>query len=276
MNSKNEEDFIIDDSAIINEKKIKGENLSFSKIKIIKEKGESSICEIIKDNGYGSGFFCKIKYEKKEEINCLITNNHVITRYMLLNKDNIEIKLKNEIKKISLNKYRRLWTDEKIDFTCIEIIEEDKMIEMIKPFEIDDNCYIKEFDNKEEYKKRGIVLPSIGSTKEIELGQGIIYNIKNNKDMFVHDCNTEAGFSGGPILLINNLKIIGIHKGYESKINKNIGIYLKEIINNIKREKEIYGKNIINCIIDLKLNEIEKNILLFNSSEKNKKEIKNN
>ena len=68
MNSKNEEDFIIDDSAIINEKKIKGENLSFSKIKIIKEKGESSICEIIKDNGYGSVFFCKINYEKEKYI----------------------------------------------------------------------------------------------------------------------------------------------------------------------------------------------------------------
>ena len=65
MNSENEEDFFIDDSAIINEEKIKGENLSFSKIKIIKEKGESSICEIIKDNGYGSGFFVKLNMKKR-------------------------------------------------------------------------------------------------------------------------------------------------------------------------------------------------------------------
>ena len=134
MNSKDEEDLFIDNSAIINEKKIKeGENLTLSKIKIISEKGESSICEIIKDNGYGSGFFCKIKYEKKDTY-CLITNNHVITRYMLLNKNYIEIKFKNEIKKIFINKYRRIWTDEKIDFTCIEIIEEDNIIEMINPF----------------------------------------------------------------------------------------------------------------------------------------------
>ena len=138
---------------------------------------------------------------------------------MIICKDNIEIRVNNEIKRISLNGNRRIWTDEEIDFTCIEIKEEDKIIEKENMFEIDENNYNKEYDI-EEYDKRGIVIPSIGVTKEIELPQGVIYYIEKNKEMFWHNCNTEPGFSGGVIILIRNLKIIGIHKGYEKKIKR--------------------------------------------------------
>ena len=45
-----------------NEEKVKkGNNLTLKKTKILYEKANKSICEIIKDKGYGSGFFCKIK-----------------------------------------------------------------------------------------------------------------------------------------------------------------------------------------------------------------------
>ena len=101
----------------------------------------------------GTGFFCKIKYLNKE-IYCLITNDHVITKFILLNKEYIKIRLNNEIKKISLDLYRRIWNDEELDFTCIEIIEEDNIINKIIPFEIDDNCYIKNNDNNEYDKKK--------------------------------------------------------------------------------------------------------------------------
>lgn len=54
---------ILDDIEIIKEEKVKvGENLSIKNAKILPEKAEKSVCEIIKDNGYGSGFFCKLKY----------------------------------------------------------------------------------------------------------------------------------------------------------------------------------------------------------------------
>ena len=285
----NQEELNIDKSSIINEEKVKeGENLTIKKMKILLEKAEKSVCEIIKDFGYGTGFICKIKYINKE-IYCLITNDHVITKFILLNKEYIEIKLNNEIIKISLNIYRRIWNNEELDFTCIEIIEEDNIINKIIPFEIDDNCYINNYDIK-EYNKKGIVIPSIGITKEIELPQGIINYVENNENIFIHDCNTESGFSGSPIILINNLKIIGIHKGYDKTNKKNIGIYFKKIINNINKENEINNKketmnyidkekeikdnNIIEYILDIKINEINKDIILFNESEKNKNEIK--
>ena len=179
---KSELKSFIDDFSIINEENIKkGENLTIKKSKILNEKAEKTICEIIKDNGYGSGFFCKIKYPNKfNEIYCLITNHHVITKDILLNKENIEIKLNNEEIKISLNLYRRIWTNEKIDFTCIEILKEDNIIEIINPFEIDDNCYNSN-DNIEEYDKRGIAIPSLGIKKKLEFSKGFVYYIKKKK-----------------------------------------------------------------------------------------------
>jgi len=266
---KEELDFNIDNFSIKNENKVKeGENITLKNSKILFEKSEKSICEIITDKGYGTGFFCIIKYPNKyNEIYCLITNNHVITKNMLTYQENIEIKLNNKEIKISLSKNRRIWTNEEIDFTCIEIIKEDDIIEIINPFEIDYNCYNIKYNIK-EYDKRGIIIPGI-KEKEIEMPQGIIYYIKN-EELFLHNCNTEDGFSGGPIILINNLKIIGIHKGYEENNNKNIGIYFKKILEKINEEKE----NIINCILDIKLNQSE--IIIFNENENNKKEIKDN
>ena len=200
------------DFSIQNEEKVKhGENLTSKMSKILSEKVEKSICEIIKDNGYGSGFFCKIKFEGNE-IYCLFSNNHVITEEMILNDENIEIKLNNEIYKNSLKLKRRIWSNNNIDFTCIEIIEEDNLISKIDPFEIDKNNYniIYKLENND---KKGIVIASIGGKGDIELPQGIIYNVKDRNDKFLHNCNTEPGFSGGPIILINNLKVMGIHSG---------------------------------------------------------------
>ena len=249
QNNKKGINSFIDALSIKNEEKIEeGENITLMNSKILFEKAEKSICEIIKDKGYGTGFFCKIKYPNKfSEIFCLITNYHVITKEMLIYKENIEIKLNNKNINISLNLYRRMWINEEIDFTCIEILNDDNIIEMINTFEIDDNNYNKNY-NVKEYDKRGIAIPSIGIKKEIELPQGIIQyiGIEQYKHFCFHNCNTKPGFSGGPIILIHNLKIIGIHKGYEKNNKKNIGIYFKGILDNINEENEIYGKNIIN------------------------------
>jgi len=111
---------------IRNEEKVnEGENLTINQLDLLNKKSKKSICEITKDKGYGSGFFCKIKLpnNNNKEIYCLITNNHVITKGILINTENIEIKLNNEKIKISLNKNRRIWANEKKNFTCIEILK---------------------------------------------------------------------------------------------------------------------------------------------------------
>ena len=140
------------------------------------------------------------------------------------------------------------------DFTLIEIIKEDE-IEINDLFEIDDNCYHIDYDIK-QYHEKGIISIGVSKTKEIELPFGLIYYLLDKTDLFLHDCNTEEGFSGGPILLGYNLKIIGIHKGYKEISKKNIGIYMKEIINKLNEENEIH-KNVKNSIFNKK--EILKN-----------------
>ena len=169
INEIEELNFDMDKLSIRNEEKVKeGNYLTLKNSKILFEKAEKSNCKIIKDKGYGTGFFCKIKYPNKyNEIYCLITNNHIITKDMLKYKENIEIKLNNKEIKILLDKNRRIWTNEEIDFTCIEIIKEDNIIEIINPFEIDDNSYNIKYNNK-EYDKSGIVIAGI-KEKEIEI-----------------------------------------------------------------------------------------------------------
>ena len=254
--------------AIQNKEKVKhGDNLTSKQSMLLSNQAEKSVCEIIKDNGYGSGFFGLIKIDGND-ICCLFSNNHVISENMLANNEKISLKLNNEIYNISLKLKRRIWNDKNIDFICIEIIEKDNLLSKIEPFEIDENNYNIEFE-LENYDKRGIVIASIGRKGEIELPQGEIYYAKNNNDLFLHNCNTEAGFSGGAIILRNNLKVIGIHCGYDKNNHKKIGIYFKEIF-------EIIEKKTIKCLIGIKLKEIREDILLFNQNKNNKEEIEDN
>ena len=83
-----------------------------------------SICEIMKEDEYGVGFFSKINY-KNNEIYCLLTNNHVLSKDDLEN--DIKIKIDGETKILSL-KGRKKWTNKEMDFTCIEIKEEEDNI----------------------------------------------------------------------------------------------------------------------------------------------------
>lgn len=106
------------------EKMVKNDpNLTTGQHKELSEKSESSICEIKTNDGYGTGFICTLKYpDKNTKIVCLITNYHVINEDMINYKENIEIILNKENKKIDLMKERRIWMDEKIDYTIIELL----------------------------------------------------------------------------------------------------------------------------------------------------------
>ena len=215
-----------------------GETLNLKNMKLLSTKAELSVCEILTDFGHGTGFFRKVKYPNKiNKIICLITNNHVINEYIINNKDYISIKLNDGIKEIYFDSDRKIWTNEALDFTCIEILEEDN-IQLTSLFEIDDNCYNKVY-NLEEYKDKGIITIGVGKKKELLFPQGIFNFLEDKKNIFFTNCNTESGFSGGPIILVYNLKIIGIHKGYNQLRKRNIGIYMKEIIKNLKKENEI-------------------------------------
>ena len=63
---------------------------------------------------------------------CLLTNNE---NDIKLNKE-IIIEYKNKIKRIKITKNRKIYTNKELDYTCIEILDEDNIEEY---FKIDEN-----------------------------------------------------------------------------------------------------------------------------------------
>ena len=63
--------------------------------------------------------------------------------------------------------------------------------------------------------------------QQIYFNQRNIISTPNKQGKFLHDCNTVPGSSGGPIISVDNFNVIGIHKGYDKKHDKNVGIFKK-------------------------------------------------
>ncbi len=85
-----------------------------------------SVCKIITNKSTGSGFFIKLN-KNNNILLCLMTNEHVIEREMIENKENIEIKYDYESKgiKIKLDKTKRIikdFIDINNDATIVEIL----------------------------------------------------------------------------------------------------------------------------------------------------------
>ena len=84
---------------------------------------QNQVCKILKDNGVkGTGFFCKIPYENNL-LPVLITNNHVLNSKDINVTNNITISLNDnkEFKHIEIDNSRKLFTNEELDVTIIEI-----------------------------------------------------------------------------------------------------------------------------------------------------------
>ena len=147
--------------------------------------------------------------------------------------DYIIITIDGEGKAISL-KQRKKWTDEKIDFTCIEIKEEEDDIHSF--FQLDDSVLDKKYSNNSYLNKKVLIFAiNKNDNNQVGLSNGVI--IKNENCFFNYTCNTYPGCSGGCIVNQFNNCVIGIHKG-GIKTQKNIGIYVKDVIKCIKNSKE--------------------------------------
>ena len=199
-------------------------------------KALNAVCEICLSNGFGSGFFCKIPYTQNNNLllPVLLTNNHVLSKDAIEN--DIKIKINNKTKTLSL-KGRKKWTDEKMDFTCIEIKEEEDDIHTF--FNLDDKILDKKYSNN-CYLNQNVLLFGINKNdKQIGFSNGFI--IDNQDSFFAHTCNSFPGCSGGCIVNQFNNNVIGIHRGEIEIGNKKAvkeGIYINNVINKIKQSKE--------------------------------------
>ena len=210
-------------------------------------KAIKAICKIDLPIGFGSGFFCKIPYMENNNtilLSVLITCHHVLSSDYLNSENYIKITVDDETKNISL-KQRKKWTNESMDFACIEIKEEEDNIHSF--FYLDDNALDNNSSNECFLKQNVLIYGFNKNENGMQHSNGLI--IKNiDSFSFEYNCNTYSGCSGGCIVNQYNNCVVGIHQGSNKTENEkivNIGIYIKNIIKSIQNYKESSLSNVI-------------------------------
>ena len=167
----------------------------------------------------GTGFYLKFPLGEKD-MRVLLTCYHVLD---INNKDYINYTNEENEKELCI-KYRKIFKSDSnnLDYICIPLSEKDNIENFL---DIDKNIFNLGYNLNDK------LIQIFKYDLTLSLGQ--IIKINDNKEIF-HDCNTEPGWSGGPILTRDNSKVIGIHKGTDNKVN--YGIFIKNIIDDIKKQ----------------------------------------
>ncbi len=176
-----------------------------------------SICKINFKDIYETGFFMRVNNTK-----------YLIKKYYILNERLneivLEIKLYNDKKlPIRINN-KNITFLKKFGITIIEIKESDNKINDIFFLDYDLN-YIKGY-NQFIFG----VFSSYYNYDEIGISNGYILEILKTYE-FKHNLDINNN-SISPIILSNNLKVIGINKIGDRSLNQNIGFFIREIFTN--------------------------------------------
>ena len=218
------------------------------------EQMEKCICMIKIDNTNGTGFFCKIPLNNNNnivEIPVLMTNYHIINKELLNNKSKeilFYIEKKGWLNDLKINNghNRCIYMDEDLDITIIELKESDKIDNFL---ELDTNIIKK--GNIRGYKDKSVYVIQYPK-RELSVSYGIIQEIDaQKKNDFCHLCSTDEGSSGSPILMVDDNKLIGIHKSGNSQDNYNRGLFLNEVIISFKNKYIRKYNNFIYPEIDI-------------------------
>ena len=201
-------------------------------MQLLYQKSYFTTCKIIAVNNNepnnGSGFFCKIPLKGKI-IKFLFTNNHVLDKDSIKEGEIIKCSYKNKLKKFEIKK-RRCFTNADLDYTCIEILNEDQIEDF---FEIEN----KNLYNPKEYNYEVIALPKYpdgGGSLKIYSG----YLTEIDGYQIYHNVSTDLGSSGSPIILVlRDFKILGIHCSGLKQRKQNRGILMTKILSDIEKVK---------------------------------------
>ena len=223
---------------------------------------EKYICKLKGNKSTGTGFFCKIEYNNNL-IPVLMTNYHIINDQFFEDNKFIKVYINEKSYTININEDSKIYSspNNKYDTMVIKI---NKQSGINNCLEIDQNIFEK--DSLLTYKKEDIYLLHFPNSRDasVSFGEGIEkingYDIK-------HLIYTENGSSGGPILSSLTNKVIGIHKAYVKKGLKgfNIGTFLKFPLDELKGNNE--DINYIIAEIEIKDEDINKDIRIINSYE---------
>ena len=89
---------------------------------------------------------------------------------------------------------------------------------------------------EKEFKDKDIIIPKYPGGEELSIGFGSI--LKINQNIIHHSVSTDYGSSGSPIISQKDFKVIGIHNLRKNDLNKNNGVFMKNIILSIQKMKE--------------------------------------
>ena len=220
----------IDTKNIIHERNLDGKGMQNDESKNpFLRKAKEAVCLIEYKGAMGTGFFLNIPDKDNEHWTFLITNCHVYPQNSILTEKFLDITINGISKRIDLEG-RGKWTDEKMDYTCIEIKKGDN----IKTgFSLDDNISKSNCSNK-DYSNKSVTLYALNKNDYNKLNYSYGY-IKESKDLdLIHTCNTFHGCSGGCIAIKSNNRVIGIHYGGDKENNENYAIFIKDVFKDIK------------------------------------------
>ena len=219
-----------------------------------------SIVKIEVDYSSATGFFLQIKIRDRE-LNCLVTNDHVIPQEYVNSKKIIFLyygkKEKEIIKIIKLDENERFIRcfPEPKDITIIEIKNYDNIpyYKFLQP-----DLGYKNGYNQYLYKKYYLAgYPRVDDylhKNERHISSGLITKIGNNYFEFEHSLDRRVGSSGSPICLLSNEKVVGIHKAhrfedYYGEYSINIATFIGIIIDELDDEYFLLPK--INNLEDI-------------------------
>ena len=184
---------------------------------------KNCLCKLICKNTRGSGFFCRIPYpDQSHLLPVLVTTDYVIDSEVKEgNPLKISLNDDSEFREIQL-KNRKIFMNKEMHSAFIEILPEDKINSFL---EIDNDLF--KDDNSLEYIYKGTTIYVLHYPKgeRAAMNTGIFHKLRENQ--ILHLCNTEVGSSGGPIILLNNLKVIGFNVGGKMNSEENMGTLIK-------------------------------------------------
>ena len=205
--------------------------------KIIDE-ASKSICKISFLKMYGTGFFLWTSFN---EAKFLITNYHVINRDIINNNISITLEIYNKkIFTLNLTNFQNnIQYFEEHDITVIQINALENLCQSVIFLEVDMN-YINGYNN---YLNKDIFTLGYPFGQDIDFSQGTITDISEDYS-FCHNCDTAEGYSGSPIILSSDKRVIGIHRGGLPEKNTNLGSFLGIIFKKERNYKIInYNDN---------------------------------
>lgn len=219
-------------------------DLNQNSLSICNKQKNNCIVKIILEKGSGTGFLLKIPFGNKNKLlPVLITNSHVINGdYLKNNRYLVACKAdQNNIYNIDFNIPRRFYTNKDLDCTIIEIKHEDNF--GLKYFlEVDEDIEEDDLNSIYEDKSAYTIHFPKGNDAAYDIGK-IKKIIPYPHCLILHQCNTDYGSSGCPILSYETFKVIGIHRGADNLNNFNCGTFIKYPIEKFYEEMKNLGKD---------------------------------